>query len=57
LVVDDGPGVAADGAGDGLGLVGMRERAALFGGSVEAGPREQGGFEVLVELPLGVTAS
>ena len=56
LVVDDGPGASTKGAGDGLGLVGMRERVALFGGIFEAGPREEGGFEVRVDLPLGVVA-
>jgi hypothetical protein len=29
----------------------MRERAALFGGSLEAGPREDGAFEVHAVLP------
>ena len=35
----------------GHGLVGMRERAALFGGRVSAGPRPEGGFRVHVHLP------
>ena len=38
--------------GSGHGLVGMRERAALFGGELEAGPAEDGGFRVRARLPL-----
>jgi signal transduction histidine kinase len=36
----------------GMGLLGMRERAVAFGGSLTAGPRTQGGFAVRAELPL-----
>jgi signal transduction histidine kinase len=39
------------------GIIGMRERAAMFGGSVTAGPRPEGGFEVLARLPFGVVTS
>lgn len=51
-VADDGrgPAVPAGGAG-GHGLVGMRERAGLYGGSVAAGARPGGGFQVEVTLP------
>ena len=50
-VVDDGT-ARVNGSG-GRGLIGMRERAALFGGHVEAGPVQGGGFRVAVRLPLG----
>jgi signal transduction histidine kinase len=38
---------------DGHGLAGMRERAAVFGGELAAGPRADGGFAVRARLPLG----
>jgi len=40
----------------GHGLVGMQERAALFGGSLSAGGRPEGGFAVRARLPLLVGA-
>jgi signal transduction histidine kinase len=51
-VADDGPGVAESAPGSGHGLVGMRERAELYGGTLAAGPRGAGGFEVRLVLPL-----
>ena len=60
-IVDDGmdpeapdpDGAARDQAGGGLGLLGMCERAAACGGTLDAGPRTGGGFEVRAELPYG----
>jgi len=53
-VADDGIGAPEGIAGHGErhGLIGMRERAALFGGSLDAGPRPGGGFAVRVRLPV-----
>jgi signal transduction histidine kinase len=41
-----------DGAGGGNGIPGMRERAGALGGSLDAGPRADGGFRVCARLPL-----
>jgi signal transduction histidine kinase len=53
-VVDDGSLAAANGPrAGGHGLVGMRERAALYDGTLEAGPRAGRGFKVVARLPEG----
>jgi signal transduction histidine kinase len=55
-VVDDGRGAAAplltgeDGRGHGL--IGMKERVALFGGTLEVGPQLTGGYRVFARMPL-----
>src|ERR671918_70211 len=49
-VRDDGRGIAA-GDGQGHGLAGMRERIALHSGTLHAGPRAGGGYEVRARLP------
>ncbi|MEV0239696.1 histidine kinase [Streptomyces sp. NPDC050674] len=53
-VTDDGRPGASKGAGTGHGLIGMRERALATGGTVTAGPRPEGGFQVFAELPLSL---
>lgn len=57
LQVANGPGGPAGPPvsehGPGHGLTGMRERVALLGGSLSAGPSPDGGFVVSAALPLG----
>ena len=43
------------GVSGGNGLIGMRERALMFGGTLEAGPRSGGGWQVTASLPFGNT--
>jgi signal transduction histidine kinase len=51
LVRDRGDGPVSPVAGAGRGLIGMRERAAAYGGTLSVGPREAGGFEVRARFP------
>jgi signal transduction histidine kinase len=51
-VADDGRGTPSPVNGSGHGLIGMRERAALYGGTLDAGPRPEGGYVVRATLPL-----
>jgi signal transduction histidine kinase len=51
LVSTNGRGAVADGSGEGRGLVGMRERATVLGGRLEAGVGPHGGFVVRACIP------
>ncbi|GAA4865943.1 sensor histidine kinase [Saccharopolyspora cebuensis] len=52
-VVDDGTTARTSGlASGGNGLIGLRERAAVYGGTLDAGPAAGGGWRVRAELPL-----
>ncbi|MHB9755484.1 sensor histidine kinase [Streptomyces sp. BYX5S] len=51
-VVDDGRASPDAAPLPGIGLLGMRERVTALGGTLRAGPRAGGGFEVLAELPV-----
>ncbi|MEY9847615.1 sensor histidine kinase [Streptacidiphilus sp. MAP5-3] len=59
IIEDDGRGASAElarGGGEdgfGHGLIGMRERVGMVGGSLDAGPRSGGGFRIEAVLPLG----
>lgn len=58
LTVRNDAGGVPSGGGSRRGLTGLRERAALFGGSVQAGPQPGGGFGLVVVLPVpGVQSS
>ncbi|MGA4850772.1 sensor histidine kinase [Streptomyces sp. G5(2025)] len=58
-VIDDGKGVIQDRmrTGSGHGLIGMRERAKLYGGTISIGPLSEGGFAVRLTLPTSAQAA
>jgi signal transduction histidine kinase len=53
-VTDDGRGGATRSDDGGHGLVGMRERVAVYGGELDSGPRADGGYRLHVRLPVAV---
>ncbi len=56
-ITNDSTGVdkLADRSGGGRGIVGMRERTALFGGKFQAGGTDDGGWRVYATFPIGVS--
>jgi two-component system, NarL family, sensor histidine kinase UhpB len=56
-VRDDGVGVREPSAVRGLGLVGMRERVEALGGSFEAGPIAEGGFQLVACIPFALPST
>jgi signal transduction histidine kinase len=55
-IADDGSAINGSGRSEGESLAGMRERVALYGGTLETGPRAGGGYMVRVQLPVEATS-
>jgi len=51
-VVDDGVGAGESASAPGRGVVGIRERVAMYGGTVDIGPATTGGFRIAARVPL-----
>ncbi|WP_189327581.1 sensor histidine kinase [Streptomyces flaveus] len=58
-VTNDGEKMISDNVptGAGHGLIGMRERTKLYGGTISVGPRAEGGFAVRLSLPTSATGA
>lgn len=56
-VSDNGSGGMPTAEHGGHGLIGMRERVALFGGELTAGPRPEGGYAVVARIPTSGTGT
>jgi two-component system, NarL family, sensor histidine kinase UhpB len=57
IIADDGCGADLDAPGRGLGLIGMRERTAAFGGSLALSSSPDAGFKVRATLPITVSSA
>jgi signal transduction histidine kinase len=55
-VTDDGGGSGRREASSGRGLIGLRERLAIYGGELAAGPRPGGGWQLRAVIPLGAAS-
>jgi signal transduction histidine kinase len=55
-IIDDGSAIDGSGRSEGESLAGMRERVALYGGTLETGPRAGGGYLVRAQLPVEAKA-
>jgi signal transduction histidine kinase len=54
IITDNGTSPPPVGESEGRGLLGMRERAELLGGTLESGPRPEGGFRVSARIPIPI---
>lgn len=57
IAVRDSGGTPGAGEGSGHGLLGIRERVAVVGGELEAGPAPDGGFELRARMPYALEVS